>query len=324
MAYRIDGADFKEILTREFKTGSLCGSVNASPGKRTIFNYDIDHQSSGGLDLLHFKASFEDDVYVDKFSDQTHVSIHFQLTGKSDASIKGITGQHPLTTGQHNLYFCEEPQSNFHFPRQSRYEYLAFIVRKEHLLRLLSLAAGHSAEDLARQMEDGKPLSLYPRGLSYNLRAGHILADVLNNDMPEDLRGLFLNGKLLELISVMIDTSRDCGQRQYSKADYERFSELRHYLDQHFLDSHSLAALSRKFAINEFKLKSGFKANYHCTVFEYISNCRLHYALTLLKSSSMNINQIAWEIGYQNAGSFIQSFKKKFGITPKQYQKSVC
>ncbi|AUG57755.1 MAG TPA: AraC family transcriptional regulator [Ruminiclostridium sp.] len=50
---------------------------------------------------------------------------------------------------------------------------------------------------------------------------------------------------------------------------------------------------------------------------------RMEYAKYLLRNNTLKINQIAKMIGYQNEYHFIRHFKKRFGVTPGQYRKSL-
>ncbi|MFV0238207.1 MAG: helix-turn-helix domain-containing protein [Flavobacteriales bacterium] len=38
-----------------------------------------------------------------------------------------------------------------------------------------------------------------------------------------------------------------------------------------------------------------------------------------MKNSSMSVQDVAYEIGYDNPSHFISAFKKKYNITPKKY-----
>jgi AraC-like DNA-binding protein len=39
----------------------------------------------------------------------------------------------------------------------------------------------------------------------------------------------------------------------------------------------------------------------------------------LLDSAKLQVNEVAYQIGYNNPSHFIAAFKKKFGVTPKKY-----
>lgn len=55
---------------------------------------------------------------------------------------------------------------------------------------------------------------------------------------------------------------------------------------------------------------------------EWLDNKRFEKACFMLEFSSKNITQISQELGFNSPAWFIERFKKRFGITPKQFQKS--
>ncbi|MCX0392006.1 AraC family transcriptional regulator [Clostridium perfringens] len=62
---------------------------------------------------------------------------------------------------------------------------------------------------------------------------------------------------------------------------------------------------------------SKFKKAMGMTPNDYLTNLKLNEAARLLKFSS--VTEIAYDLGYENISHFIKLFKKKFGLTPKQY-----
>lgn len=53
---------------------------------------------------------------------------------------------------------------------------------------------------------------------------------------------------------------------------------------------------------------------------DYINELRINYAANMLISSSLPILDICYDLGYQNVGWFYTQFKKKYGISPKQFR----
>ncbi|WP_144982127.1 helix-turn-helix domain-containing protein [Halomonas sp. C22] len=74
------------------------------------------------------------------------------------------------------------------------------------------------------------------------------------------------------------------------------------------------AGLSTSHFIRAFKQSTGYAP--YC----YISNCRLSYAKSLLKSTSMSITDISLECGYSSSSHFSNTFRQKMGTTPKRYR----
>ena len=66
--------------------------------------------------------------------------------------------------------------------------------------------------------------------------------------------------------------------------------------------------------------KREFEKHFHSSPSKWFQEKRLEHAAFLLKNKSKRPSDIFEEIGYENLSNFIQAFKVKFGVTPKQYQ----
>lgn len=66
--------------------------------------------------------------------------------------------------------------------------------------------------------------------------------------------------------------------------------------------------------------KREFKKHYSEPPIKWFQNKRLEHANYLLHSEQKNASEIYTKVGYQNLSSFIQAYKAKYKITPKQHQ----
>jgi len=55
------------------------------------------------------------------------------------------------------------------------------------------------------------------------------------------------------------------------------------------------------------------------TPIEFIRIMRLKRAAQLLKNGSMNISEVAYEVGFNNPKVFTRYFKEEFNMTPSQF-----
>ncbi|WP_435263189.1 helix-turn-helix transcriptional regulator [Tenacibaculum sp. nBUS_03] len=65
--------------------------------------------------------------------------------------------------------------------------------------------------------------------------------------------------------------------------------------------------------------KREFEKYYHTSPSKWFQDKRLQHAAFLLKNKSKRPTEIFAEVGYESLSSFIQAFKGKYGVTPKQY-----
>ena len=66
--------------------------------------------------------------------------------------------------------------------------------------------------------------------------------------------------------------------------------------------------------------KREFEKHFNSSPSKWFQDKRLEHSAFLLKNKSKRPSDIFEEVGYENLSNFIQAFKTKFGITPKQYQ----
>lgn len=66
--------------------------------------------------------------------------------------------------------------------------------------------------------------------------------------------------------------------------------------------------------------KREFEKNFQSSPSKWFQDKRLEHSAYLLKNESKRPSDIFEEVGYNNLTNFIQAFKIKFGVTPKQYQ----
>lgn len=79
-----------------------------------------------------------------------------------------------------------------------------------------------------------------------------------------------------------------------------------------------IALLSRFAAMSPTKLKTDFKALYGLPLYEYYQKNRMIYAKILLQENKYTIREVGNMVGYTNLGHFAASFKKEFGILPRE------
>jgi AraC family transcriptional regulator, transcriptional activator of the genes for pyochelin and ferripyochelin receptors len=66
------------------------------------------------------------------------------------------------------------------------------------------------------------------------------------------------------------------------------------------------------------KLCSGFRQLFGETTAEFVRRQRLEFAHALLRTSDLQVQQIARRAGYLHHGSFTAAFTRQFGYSPKK------
>ncbi|WP_044205542.1 two-component regulator propeller domain-containing protein [Flammeovirga sp. OC4] len=85
----------------------------------------------------------------------------------------------------------------------------------------------------------------------------------------------------------------------------------------------SVPELAKEMDMSNIQFYRKMKAETGMPPVEFVRNIRLQKALELLKTSELNISEIAYEVGFNDPQYFRKSFKKQFGQTPTQYRKPI-
>ena len=136
---------------------------------------------------------------------------------------------------------------------------------------------------------------------------------------------LIIKAKLLEILALYHEYGLLTRKDVHTSANRTKQDKLKDLLN--YIDSHYAGPMTVKDA----SMRVGFSDQYFCRYFkhatgmsftEYLNDLRLRRAAKEIELTSRAISDISYDHGFENAGYFFKSFKKKFGITPMQYRKN--
>ncbi len=81
-----------------------------------------------------------------------------------------------------------------------------------------------------------------------------------------------------------------------------------------------LAGLAKAVGTNPRRLNGAFRSCSGATVFEYLREARMEQARKLLRETSLAVQVIASDLGYDNPANFSTAFSARFGLTPSKYR----
>ncbi|MDE5781434.1 MAG: 2-isopropylmalate synthase [Lachnospiraceae bacterium] len=118
-------------------------------------------------------------------------------------------------------------------------------------------------------------------------------------------------------LTVAANKIKDIAQSDGEKD--ERVMEFINYIQSHYKevtldDMAKEFFLSKQYISKYIKLKSGDNFG------DILKRVRMKKAKTFLKNSSMTVESVAEQVGYQNVEHFTRLFKKEYGVTPIQFR----
>lgn len=137
--------------------------------------------------------------------------------------------------------------------------------------------------------------------------------------------------KLVELYKILYELSKDCDYTLLASTQYRGnqamdendvvIKRAYNYMNKNYQENISLEDIARHVGMNASALCRYYKKNTGKTLFCYLSELRISYAVKLLMNRSMTISQIAYDCGYNNLSHFNRQFKSITGKTPSEYCK---
>lgn len=93
------------------------------------------------------------------------------------------------------------------------------------------------------------------------------------------------------------------------------------YIEQHYSESFSIDQLARACFLSPSHLFHLFRDELHITPVDYKNELRVRRALELLSNSSLPIETISHDLGFNSPGYFRRTFSAVTGLTPSEYRK---
>lgn len=199
---------------------------------------------------------------------------------------------------------------------------VSVIIRKDFLEQILpENAKTAKIFDFFQSKDNIKTLDKKP----INPKTKIVAQNILSNSYINELKYLFLESAVLEILyaefSDFFTNKSNSSGTIFTQSDKEAIYHAKNILENNTQKPPTISELSRKVAINEFKLKAGFKKFINQTPCQFSISNRMQKAKELLKIDDLSINEIAQKVGYSSPSSFSNTFYKTYKIRPMELMK---
>jgi transcriptional regulator GlxA family with amidase domain len=100
----------------------------------------------------------------------------------------------------------------------------------------------------------------------------------------------------------------------------EPILKAQNFIEKNFAEKLTVDELASMFALGRRNLERRFKKATANTVVEYIQRVKIEAAKISLESSTDNVNEVMYKVGYNDTKAFRTTFKKITGLSPVQYR----
>ena len=124
------------------------------------------------------------------------------------------------------------------------------------------------------------------------------------------------------LFSMMIDIAL-YKKEKLSTGELPLTAQIKNYLEYGFNEDITMESLEKKFYRSKSQITKSFKEAYNTTPYAYLIDIRIELAKNLLKSTKTPINEIAEYLRFSSEYHFSGSFKKRVGVSPRDFRKGI-
>ena len=238
---------------------------------------------------------------------RTEYIIHFVISGYGFYSVRDNTWS--VSAGQMFLIYPDEPVvycADKNVPWS--YAWIGFRgLRVESILK----KCGFSKDRLVLPTP---PQERYQE--IFNAFFNHIVPDFSNS--------LYREALLLKLLSLLVEThsNRILAGSEKARPVYENsyVAEAVNYISKTYAEAIGVTEIAEHVGISRAHLNHAFQEELNVSVQNYLMDFRMRKAANLLAETKQPIKAISDAVGYEDQLVFSKAFKKKYGMSPKNYR----
>ena len=273
--------------------------------------------------LINTYSNFEKDSEDILFSsDINFIQFHFCLEGK--ISFRYNNGAYTLDLKENNSIILFNPSTilpiDATLEKKTRYLSLLITIKKFHGL------FSELTDNISFLSQENSGKKYYKENV-ITPQISTVLNQIMNEKLSENVKNLYLKGKIFELLGIYFNESNymDIEQCPFlaDEKNVVKIKMAKEIIIKRMTNPPSLKELSSEVDISLKNLKEGFKEIYGYTVYGFLLEYKMNIASKMLSTKNYNVNEVADQIGYSTSSHFINAFKNRFGTTPNKYLKSI-
>ena len=315
------------IIFLVYLTRNLIVKTKKSFMKTNTINYkNIDKSTNfllneiGAFKVFHLSNVTEVTEQLKHSLQNNYIQLYFCLQNTCSVAFNIEHCAINLSEGNSSMVYLKDDKMELLFNIKPNSELLVILISIEYFHSLFSIN-GNSFFNY-NSLKTENPI-IEPKEISPSVKL--VLNQIISKRQNNALQPIFIKGKIYELMSYYFSNSEENTGEQCPYIPNEdtlnKIKQAKQIILAEMKNPPSLAELAKEVGLNIKKLKTDFREYYGVPVYTYLLNYKMEIAKTLLQENQLNVNEIASYLGYSASTHFIVAFKKKFGITPKQFIK---
>ena len=141
-----------------------------------------------------------------------------------------------------------------------------------------------------------------------------------SNDLKRNAYLLMLFSYLVENRNSLLGQTGKNGDAHYDYGSNVYLEQAIDYIKWNHSRGINVTDIADYIGISRTYLNHVFQKELGISSQKFLMDFRLHKAASLLTSSDLPVTEVSAEVGYDDSLAFSKAFKKKFGLSPKNYR----
>ncbi|HVU57332.1 MAG TPA: AraC family transcriptional regulator [Puia sp.] len=203
------------------------------------------------------------------------------------------------------------------FPAHTHRKVVCLRIARE---RLQGMLGNHDQDILSEWLRPTNSFFIHEH-MTAEMRS--VIGELQIPPASRPLEQLFYHTRVLQLIYLLMEQLNKRVFLPHKNNDpslIARVFNARTLLIRDLSSPPSIASLAREVLLSESQLKQSFREMFGISIYQYFQRMRLEKGRQLLAERDRTVKDVAYELGFTNAGHFSRLFERAFHVKPKRFQ----
>lgn len=269
------------------------------------------------------KIVMQEDTYPEKFSRSSIIesissfNLLFLLSPNIHLESPHCGTKFLFKKNQYILHYSSQKNTaELWTDHEEALKYLQIQINYQYIFNLINPTSNRESAEILENMLKNNFVFLHketPPDMTVEMHM--IIREIFTYSKKGVMQKLFVEAKVIKLLILIFE---QFNEKNTISSIPKIPSIIKSFIDENYHRNIKTEEIGKLIGINQNKIRKEFKAQYHITVADYISELRMLKAKKLIINKEIMIKEIAIECGYEYVQNFTRAFKKKFGLSPEK------
>lgn len=283
-------------------------------------NFNFQYFNGNGFQIWYSSYLMKSKMHFVSSGDMEVLELHIPLVGEFTTWWDGHR-QHQLRRLQFDMEYAPFIQSETVFAAGQKCETIDFHYSTEFITQFSDRFP--VVNNFLNQVEQRQRASLLQRAVRFlNPAMMQVVQNILRYPGTSAFAAMYYEQQATILLELVLARAMNMRHDYSTKKDIEACVAIRDLIEKNPQHLYTTEDFSRHMGINVSRLHKSFKELHGATPYDFGQGVRLEHAKRLLLETSLPVNEIAAQCGYNEHPNFTAAFRKRFGFSPQRFRET--